>query len=170
MQIYNYDHSTGCYLSTGQADISPLEPEEFLIPAHATILPPPEFDPNTHRCVFTGKTWELVEIDVTSFDDLAEPVDYTAENQGLLWNAATNYEQRYISGSALALLSIGVLKGLPKCQDVQFWINNLWMNHYYPRKAEITGNAIISSEKLDFSLVGPMPHSVPELVEEIESA
>ena len=170
MQIYNYDPFTGHFLSAGQADASPLEPEEFLIPAYATIIPPPEFNPDTQTCVFTGKKWELEDIVVATQNDQTDPVDYTEENQSLLWNAATNYEQRYISGSALALLTIGVLKGLPKCQDVQFWINNLWMNHYYIRKTEITGDAIISAEMLDFSLVGPMPHSVPELVEEVASA
>lgn len=42
MRIYNYDGTNGRYLGESVADANPLEPGEYLIPAHATVDPPPE--------------------------------------------------------------------------------------------------------------------------------
>lgn len=44
------------------ADESPLEPGSFLIPARCVEVPPPAFDPQTHRARFDGGSWSLEEI------------------------------------------------------------------------------------------------------------
>lgn len=76
-----------------------------------------------------------------------------------LWQSATTYEQRHISGSANNLLVIGVTKSLPKAIAVQNWVNAIWAE-YYLRKINT------SNYNNDFSNVGSMPHSVTELIAE----
>ncbi|WP_454710946.1 tail fiber assembly protein [Cupriavidus nantongensis] len=41
MEIYNYHHVTGAYLSAGEADDNPLRPDEPIVPGYATPTPPP---------------------------------------------------------------------------------------------------------------------------------
>lgn len=41
MLVYNYDPVLKFYISTSEADESPLEPGVWLIPAHATTIEPP---------------------------------------------------------------------------------------------------------------------------------
>lgn len=76
-----------------------------------------------------------------------------------IWQAAHDYEYAQVSGSAIGLLAIGVMRGLPKCQAVQMWIKGVWTT-YYERKAS-------GSFDTDFSGSGPCPFSVPELMEEL---
>lgn len=60
-QIYNYDPATLAFLSAMPADASPLEPDQVLVPAHATLIAPPEIQPHTWP-VFNslGQAWVLV--------------------------------------------------------------------------------------------------------------
>ena len=81
-----------------------------------------------------------------------------------LWQAAHDYEQRFISGVGLAILSLGVSLNRPKAVAVADWSNRLWMEHYYPRKAAI---CIEYEPSDDFSAAGDMPYSVPELAAEV---
>lgn len=84
-----------------------------------------------------------------------------------LWQAAHEWEQRSISGVGLSILSLGVAQAKPKALAVAQWSNNLWMNHYYPRKATIS---LDSEPDCDFSIVGDMPYSVPEISAEVWGA
>lgn len=87
------------------------------------------------------------------------------ENLQKLWQAATDYQTSYISDMAIGILTIGVIQGLPKALAVKAWANVIWNDLYYPRKLLITHE--YSPEFYDFSTVGPMPHTVPELNAEI---
>ncbi|MEW6314627.1 MAG: hypothetical protein AB1513_11410 [Pseudomonadota bacterium] len=59
MQIYHYDSITGEYAGTSQADESPLEPDVFLMPAHATAIAPPAV--NAGECaVFRAGAWQVL--------------------------------------------------------------------------------------------------------------
>lgn len=76
-----------------------------------------------------------------------------------LWQAAHEYEYAEISGSAIGMLALGVSLAKPKCIAVQAWITSIWAL-YYARKAS-------GSVEIEFSVCGPMPHTVPELMDEI---
>lgn len=76
-----------------------------------------------------------------------------------LWQAAHDLEFASISGSAIGLITMGVLTGKPKAIAVQAWIKGIW-ELYYQRKD-------VNSTDCDYSSVGPCPHSVPELMTEL---
>lgn len=59
--IYNYDPATLAFLAAAPADVSPLEPDQVLVPAHATLIVPPEILPHTWP-VFDvqNQAWSLV--------------------------------------------------------------------------------------------------------------
>lgn len=61
MNIYNIDQTTGVYLGTSQADESPLEPGEFLIPAHAVTVAPPVIAAG-EQARWTGAAWVVEPI------------------------------------------------------------------------------------------------------------
>ncbi len=77
----------------------------------------------------------------------------------MLWQAAHDYEFAQVSGSAIGLLAMGVMQGLPKCLAVQAWIKSIW-TLYYTRKA-------MGEASTDFSSCGMCPYSVPELMAEL---
>jgi hypothetical protein len=56
MKIYNYDPNTFVFLSECEADESPLEPGEFLIPAHATQIAQPDDLKSNEVAVFDPAT------------------------------------------------------------------------------------------------------------------
>jgi len=81
-----------------------------------------------------------------------------------LWDAASAWERKNISGVGLSILSLGVAAGKPKALAVAQWSNQLWMGLYYPRKATIS---LDTEPDCDFSPAGDMPYSVPELSAEV---
>ena len=60
MKIYNYSPTTGEYINATDADESPLEIGEYLIPSHATALAPPAPRPQ-FAAIFTSGAWSEVE-------------------------------------------------------------------------------------------------------------
>lgn len=60
MKIYNYDRTTGEYLSIGEAKPDPLDAGSWLIPAFSTTIEPPTAV--VHEvAVFTGSFWEIMQ-------------------------------------------------------------------------------------------------------------
>ncbi len=84
------------------------------------------------------------------------------QNTETLWQSATAYQEQFISGAAVGLLVIGVLQQKPKALAVMQWVQTVW-NLYYVRKAMLP----TAPPDVSFSIVGPMPYSVPELQTEI---
>jgi len=85
------------------------------------------------------------------------------ENKDALWQAATHYQESYISGAAIGLLAIGVIQNKPKSLAIKAWIDNIWNNHYYVQKPLVNENYT----GYDFSVCGPIPYTVPELNAEL---
>ena len=114
------------------------------------------------------QSWEVVDLDAeviaanqaaqAEADSKAIDAKYNA-----LWSAADKYVAGYISGVAIGLLTVGLLQAKPKAQAVTSWSSSVWAE-YYVRKSLIT---LTSDDDLDFSALGPMPHSVPELQVEV---
>lgn len=80
-----------------------------------------------------------------------------------LWSAADAYQSSYISSVAVGLLTIGVMQQLPKALAVMAWSSSIW-DAYYTRKATVTLDSV---DDHDFTVCGPMPHTVPELRTEL---
>lgn len=58
MNIFNYHPITKEFLNAGLADPNPLEPDNWLIPANATIAPPPAVLVN-QVAVFEDDAWQI---------------------------------------------------------------------------------------------------------------
>lgn len=58
--VYHYDYYTGELLGTSEAQESPREPGEFLVPAFATLTPPPNA-PTGKRPLWTTDKWILAD-------------------------------------------------------------------------------------------------------------
>lgn len=92
------------------------------------------------------------------------------EARDIIWNAANRYTERYISGPSLIALGKGLIMSKPKSEAILNWINTIW-GIYYQRKAIIQNFPEETLDSLDpsyidFSSVGPMPYSIPELMVE----
>lgn len=59
MIIYNYDHS-GRYVGQGNADPDPLQPGQYLIPANATGVQPPDTEYGFYP-KWDGVSWIIVQ-------------------------------------------------------------------------------------------------------------
>jgi len=104
--------------------------------------------------VFSQSDWDQMQA-----DEMRARPDPESKRIAALWQAAHEYEYAQVSGSAIGLLAIGVLQGLPKCLAVQGWIKSIW-TAYYERKSG-------TSADTDFSFAGACPHSIPELMVEL---
>lgn len=152
-------------------------PYPFVAPEGYAVVfasPQPEFNRISQRVqeitpVLTSKgnweqVWQVVELpaEVIAENQAAEIIranDADAQRVAALWKAAHDYEYAQISGSAIGLLTMGVIQGLPKCIAVQNWIKGIW-TEYYSRKAS-------TSSDTDYSVAGTCPHSIPELMTEL---
>jgi hypothetical protein len=59
--IHHYHPETGGFLGSSEADESPLEPGVFLVPAFATLTPPPFFN-SDQQAVWRNEAWSVEEI------------------------------------------------------------------------------------------------------------
>lgn len=88
-----------------------------------------------------------------------DPAAVEAQRVSSLWQAAHDYEYKDVSGSAIGLITLGVLQSKPKCIAVMAWIKSIW-TEYYLRK----GNG---STDCDYSSTGDCPYTIPELMTEL---
>lgn len=102
--------------------------------------------------------------DVTNEEFRAWQEEQRQININTLWQAAHDYEYARISGTAPAMVTLGVVKGSKRALEVALWIQSIWAL-YYKRKPEVTYEC--NDKLLDFSECGEMPYSVPELMAEI---
>jgi len=149
----------------------------FIAPKVYSVVfstPKPTYDPITQSIQESTPTltqkghWEeswviqelpLDVIEIRTQEALLASQKAEADRIASLWSSAHDYEFQQVSGSAIGLLAIGVMQGLPKCLAVQSWIKSIW-TLYYTRKA-------MGSTDVDFTSVGDCPHSVPELMQEL---
>ena len=94
----------------------------------------------------------------------ANEASQVASNIQLLWQAAHDYEYAEINGTGVGLLVLGVLQSKAKALAVQAWCTAIW-DLYYTRKLLVTST--LDAALLDFSSIGPMPHTIPELRTEL---
>lgn len=111
--------------------------------------------------VVDGKRVQNPALSVEEFQNEIE--DRKQHYISQLWDAAHAYEFAEINGTGTGLLTLGVLKGLPKSMAVQAWVTSIW-DLYYKRKAAMTHEP--DPKAFDFSVCGAMPYTIPELMEE----
>jgi hypothetical protein len=119
----------------------------------------------------THHEYQLVDTNYNVLSDRVEAT-YIISNMSAeqkifdLWTAATKYQELFISGMASVPLAVGMMLKIPKALAITNWINAVW-TEYYARQYSLQ---IDTNPNLDFSIVGPMPHSVPELLNEVAVA
>jgi hypothetical protein len=74
MRIYHYHPTTNILLGSSEADLSPMEPGVYLIPAYATEIVPP-VEPDGQRAVFDGAAWVLEPIPVPVNHNITQSPD-----------------------------------------------------------------------------------------------
>jgi hypothetical protein len=79
MKIYNYSNTTKEYIYESIADKDPLDEDNFLIPAHATIVPPLDYKEGFVG-VWNDAKWEYIEdyrgVEIYDIDGNKSKVDY----------------------------------------------------------------------------------------------
>ena len=125
----------------------------------------PRFAPYTDDMgvVHTVAAQEAAAIAADQASKVAAKVKAIEAKVEALWAAADKYTGSYISGVAIGILTVGVMKQKPKALAVTAWSSAIW-SEYYARKALVT---VYSVDNHDFSSFGPIPYSVPELQAEI---
>lgn len=117
------------------------------------------------------EAWEIIdlmpeEVSANTTANNQKIAETIAANIGQLWKAAHDYEFARINGMAMGMLTMGVITNKPKSLAVKTWSKNIW-DLYYARKPLVTET--MDKALLDFTSVGEMPHSVPELIQEVYS-
>ena len=74
MNTFHYDRATGKYLGSSPADPDPMQPGEFLIPAFAVAIAPPDI-PEGHDAYWLGDDWELRPLPEPEPEPEPEPID-----------------------------------------------------------------------------------------------
>ena len=112
MKIFHYHTETGAFLGEGTADLSPLEPGKWLVPAHATAIEPLRPSNNEQAIWVNNNNWQLQPIPEPEPPSEPEPTEpppplpsYTAFWDALL--ASTVYGS--IRAQSMASLPMNTL-------------------------------------------------------------
>lgn len=127
------------------------------VPAAGSLQKTVEGTPVKNAFGIWRQQWSVVDLYGQELADRQAQIE--AQRVASLWQSASATEHAEISGSAIGLITIGVVQGKPKCTAMQAWIKSLW-SEYYLRK----GNG---STNYDFSAYAMAPHTVPELMIEL---
>ena len=105
-------------------------------------------------------TQELIDTYVTTLDD------FKALKIDQLWQSATSYEYSYVANGAYAALLEAKLAGSTKATAFGNWISSIWTEYYIRRDSVIAAETqeAIDSVSDDFTLVGPPPYSIREVL------
>jgi hypothetical protein len=76
MNVYNYTYN-GLFTGTEIADPNPVRPGQFLIPANATTIKPPDFDTSKEVALWNGSAWEIQNIPQPEPEPEPEPQPIT---------------------------------------------------------------------------------------------
>ena len=144
------------------------------------------FNPKWHHFETAG--WKKLPVELESVERQfikwidGDPFEMTQEEKDLLlesyiekrkkqmidqlWQSATAYEQKFISGSAPTKMLQLALQGNEKAAAIGVWLEQLWGTYYTRRDlvvaAETQEDINIISE--DFSSVGEIPFTVKETI------
>ena len=144
-------------LESAKTDLANVKSQQDTATAHAR-----QIRAAIAQCQETLDAGGLTQGDIDAYlagEAAAKSLADESKRVASLWQSAHDYEFQQVSGSAIGLLAMGVMMGKPKCAAVQNWIKGIW-TVYYTRKA--TG-----SHDTDFSVAGSIPHTVPELMQEL---
>lgn len=97
MKIYHYHPDSCVYLGCSSADESPLEPGVFLVPAHATVIPPPKAKEG-EQAIFNGIKWTMEPIPKPE-----KPVPPPPPTDAQLAAAGISKRDRLLVGATLAM-------------------------------------------------------------------
>jgi hypothetical protein len=163
LPVGNYEFSSTVYQPANTLNQDQVT--EFRVVPVAEILMP-TFNRLTQTCYRAGAeyingSWQekWITEDLPPENVAANQATFESSRVANLWQSAHDVEFNNISGSAVGLITMGVLQGKPKCLEVQNWIKTLW-TEYYARKFS-------TSTDYDFSAFANCPHSVPELMAEL---
>ena len=110
---------------------------------------------------FSDEAWESYYLHFDDEDDKS-----VEEKISELWQKATDYEQKYISGSMYTVLAVLIEAENEKALEVSSWVRRIW-DLYYTEKELILNDEMYRSDA-DFSLCGECPYSVPEIIVEYD--
>jgi hypothetical protein len=86
MNIYHYHPETGALLGEGTADLSPLEPGKWLVPAHATAIEPLRSNEN-EQAIWVNSNWQLQPIPEPEPPSEPEPPEPPQPDYVTFWDA-----------------------------------------------------------------------------------
>ncbi|MDP2786594.1 MAG: hypothetical protein Q8O79_00745 [Pseudomonadota bacterium] len=118
MDIYHYHPVTGIHLGTSQADESPREEGEFLIPAHATESVPPVVS-NGQQAVWIDGIWQLEDIPVPpespapALEDVRAQAVISIKNEAgsIILASLPQWRQANLTARSVELLADGDTSG-----------------------------------------------------------
>ena len=120
--------------------------------------------PQSHKPGYLLVPDHITQEDVNSYVITLD--DFKYQKIERLWQAATDYELKFISGSAPTKMLQLALQGNEKAAAIGVWIEQLW-GTYYARRDQVTAahsKEIIDLINEDFSSLGEIPFSVKETI------
>ena len=107
---------------------------------------------------------KIGEHKIVIFEDSDFPLSLEKKTEKL-WQSANTYQESRISGAGYLLITLGILRDLPKCVAVKKWILSV-LTLYYDRERQIINDPGIKIDT-DFSSIGDIPYTIEEIVKEV---